>query len=98
MSNSSHILPEHDIRPYSVPQLAERWGCSDSMIRKLINLGELKCFRIGALIRIAAAEVERFETTPVPVQQTATTSSVPVAGDRKVIGRKPRKRSPIVRS
>src|SRR3546814_2247076 len=30
----SHILPEHDIRPYSVPQLAERSGCSDSMIRR----------------------------------------------------------------
>src|SRR3546814_3990577 len=47
----SHILPEHDIRPYSVPQLAERWGCSDSMIRKLINEGELQSFRIGVLIR-----------------------------------------------
>src|SRR3546814_3671111 len=60
----SHILPEHDIRPYSVPQLAERWGCSDSMIRKLINEGELQSFRIGVLIRISAAEVERYEKCP----------------------------------
>src|SRR3546814_3889152 len=57
--SSDLILPEHDIRPYSVPQLAERWGCSDSMIRKLINEGELQSFRIGVLIRISAAEVEK---------------------------------------
>jgi excisionase family DNA binding protein len=60
----SHILPEHDIRPYSVAQLADRWGCSDSMIRKLINQGLLQAFNIGVLIRIAAAEVERFEKAP----------------------------------
>lgn len=63
MTERSHILPEHDVRPYSIAQLADRWGCSDSMIRKLIKQGELTCFRIGALMRIAAAEVERFEKT-----------------------------------
>src|SRR3546814_5709674 len=76
----SHILPEHDIRPYSVPQLAERWGCSDSMIRKLINEGELQSFRIGVLIRISAAEVERYEKCPAeptsPIRSEEHTSEL----------------------
>lgn len=57
-------LPAVDVddrRPFSVPQLAERWGCSDGLVRKLIRDGELQCFRPGALIRISAAEVEKFE-------------------------------------
>jgi len=62
MTDRSHILPEHDVQPYLIAQLADRWGCSDSMIRKLIKQGELTCFRIGALTRIAAAEVQRFES------------------------------------
>lgn len=65
-------LPEHAARPYSVNQLAARWDCSPSMIRKLIGQNRLKPFRIGELIRISAAEVERYEcqdqptTTPTP--------------------------------
>jgi excisionase family DNA binding protein len=47
-----------DRRPFSVPQLAERWGCSQGLVRKLIRDGRLQCFRPGALIRISAAEVE----------------------------------------
>jgi excisionase family DNA binding protein len=47
--------------PFSVPQLAQRWGCSEGLIRKMIRDGQLQCFRPGTLIRIAAAEVERFE-------------------------------------
>jgi len=61
---NSHILPEHDVRPYSVAQLADRWGCSGSMIYKLIKQGELQTANVGVLIRIAAAEVERFEGVP----------------------------------
>src|SRR3546814_15793679 len=74
-------------RSYSVPQLAERWGCSDSMIRKLINEGELQSFRIGVLIRISAAEVERYEkcpaepTSPIPSNDSGEVS--PSSGDRK---------------
>lgn len=48
-------------RPFSVPQLAHRWGCSEGLIRKMIRDGRLQCFRPGTLIRISAAEVERFE-------------------------------------
>lgn len=96
MSNSSHILPEHDVRPYSVAQLADRWGCSGNVVRKLINQGELQCFKIGALIRVAAAEVERFEKMPAPVNRAAT--SLPSASSApKNIGRKPRNRPPLVR-
>lgn len=57
-------------RPFSVPQLAERWGCSQGLIRKLIRAGDLPCFRPGNLIRISAAEVERYETRQQDAQPT----------------------------
>ncbi|MBL9070462.1 MAG: helix-turn-helix domain-containing protein [Sphingopyxis sp.] len=80
MTFHSHILPEHDVRPYSIAQLADRWGCSDSMIRKLINQGQLQTFRIGALIRVSAAEVERYEkcpVNPVPIQSSDSEADSP---------------------
>lgn len=73
---NSHILPEHDVRPYSVAQLADRWGCSDSLIRKMIDQGELQCFRIGILIRVPAAEVARYEAQTVAL-------APPVAADEE---------------
>jgi excisionase family DNA binding protein len=48
-------------RPYTTATLAERWGCSDQHVRDMIARGELACFRLGKLIRIAAAEVARIE-------------------------------------
>ena len=48
-------------RPYSPETLAERWGCSEGLVYKLIRDGRLQCFRPGSLIRISAGEVERFE-------------------------------------
>ncbi|OWQ95124.1 helix-turn-helix domain-containing protein [Sphingopyxis witflariensis] len=96
MSDQSHILPEHDVRPYSVAQLADRWGCSGNVVRKLINQGELQCFRIGSLIRIPAAEVQRFETiapAPEPVIDIAPTDTIaptPNAPKRRNIPRAPR--------
>lgn len=50
-----------DRRPLSVAQLAERWECSQGLVRKLIREGRLQSFRPGQLIRISAAEVERYE-------------------------------------
>lgn len=101
---SGHILPEHDIRPYSVPQLAERWGCSDSMIRKLINQGELQSFRIGTLIRIAAAEVARFEAQPAPTDMRDNDAQPMTEGlaavqstNRRKIARAPRRKKPLLR-
>lgn len=48
-------------RPFTVASLAERWECSEGAIRARIKAGELATFRIGALIRIPATEVERVE-------------------------------------
>jgi excisionase family DNA binding protein len=48
-------------KPFTVPTLAGRWECSEGLIRKMIERGELRSFRIGALIRIPADEVERIE-------------------------------------
>lgn len=72
MTEPSHILPEHDVRPYSVAQLADRWGCSGNVVRKLINQGELQSFRIGVLIRIPAAEAQPYEARDDgPITRTA---------------------------
>ena len=48
-------------RAYTVATLADAWGCSEGLIRKLIASGELGCFRLGTLIRIPAEEVARFQ-------------------------------------
>ena len=48
-------------RPYSPETLAERWDCSAEKIRRMYHDGELAGFRLGKLIRIPAAEVERYE-------------------------------------
>ena len=68
--------------PFSVPQLARRWDCSEGLVRKLIRDGKLVCFRPGTLIRISAAEVERYEcqgmnrkTIPSSVSSEDTQSS-----------------------
>lgn len=100
MTERSHILPEHDVRPYSVAQLADRWGCSGSVVRKLINQGELRCFRIGILIRIPAAEVQRYETIAAWAETAITTEPSkdppPAKPNRRAIPRAPRRRKPIV--
>ena len=41
-------LQEHAVRPYSVSQLADRWDCSPSMIRKLIKSNRLRIAGIVA--------------------------------------------------
>lgn len=76
--------PETEARPFSVPQLAERWGCSEGLIRKMIRDGRLQCFRPGALIRISATEVERYECQ-VSQQNTPSKNSgedLPSSGTR----------------
>lgn len=55
---STNNLPA---RPFSPETLAERWGCSSEKIRLMFHTGELAGFRLGKLIRIPAAEVERYE-------------------------------------
>ena len=48
-------------KPYSPETLAERWGCSAEKIRQMCRRGEIANFKLGKLIRIPAAEIERFE-------------------------------------
>ena len=48
-------------RPYTTETLAERWQCSAQHIRDMVHKGHLRVFRVGRLIRIPAAEVERIE-------------------------------------
>lgn len=55
-------------KPFSPETLADRWGCSAAKVRTMYRDGELTGFRLGKLIRIPAAEVERYEclNTPSP--------------------------------
>lgn len=49
-------------RPYSVPTLAQHWGCAPDTVYSLIKGGDLQAFRVGGkLLRIRAEEVERYE-------------------------------------
>ena len=49
-------------RPFSVVDLASRWGVSEHHIRNMLADGRLKGFRVGGrLWRISAGEVDRFE-------------------------------------
>lgn len=85
MTAPARINQADDNRPYSVAQLAERWDCSDSMVRKLIAQGRLQTFRIGALIRISAAEVERFEKCPMetpPIPSSDSEAGLPLSGKK----------------
>jgi excisionase family DNA binding protein len=58
-------------RAYTVASLAEAWDCSEGVIRKLIVSGQLRCFRVGMLIRISAEEVSRFECQNMPSSDSA---------------------------
>lgn len=68
-------------RPFSPETLAERWGCSAAKVRTMYRDGELAGFRLGKLIRIPAAEVERYEclNTPSP----CTEESLPSPSERE---------------
>jgi len=48
-------------RAFSVRSLAERWQCSDGLVRSMIARGELRSFRYGNLIRITAEAVAEVE-------------------------------------
>lgn len=85
MHSSCNVHYEHDQRPYSVAQLAKRWNCSVSMIRKLIKSNRLRAFRVGELWRIATEEVERYESCQAP-QATICTPSSGFAADLHLSG------------
>ncbi len=97
IESTSPLTPQDDGRPYSVAQLAERWGCSGSVVRKLINQEELQFFRIGTLIRISAAEVQRYERAAAPTPITPPVEeAVQAAKPPRIIPRAARRRKPIV--
>lgn len=56
---------------YRVSTLAERWDCSQSKIRGMVASGELRCLRIGKLIRIPADAVTAFEDQCQTIQGSA---------------------------
>ncbi len=45
----------------TVAEIADRWGCSQSLIRKMEKHGTIAGVRIGTLLRIPVQEVEKFE-------------------------------------
>lgn len=47
--------------PFSIKSLSTRWDCHPDVVRRLIRAKRLQSFRVGALIRIQAQEVERYE-------------------------------------
>lgn len=63
--------------PFSPETLAQRWGCSAEKIRNMFHAGELNGFRLGKLIRIPAAEVERIECQNIPSPDTEESSHSP---------------------
>ena len=67
--------------PFTVATLAQRWACSEGAVRARILKGELRTFRIGALIRIPASEVERIECPNT--QSSASEVASPSSGAMK---------------
>ncbi|WP_370182576.1 helix-turn-helix domain-containing protein [Alteriqipengyuania sp.] len=54
--------------PLSPIDLAERWGCSTTLIYDLLAAGTLRGFKLGKLWRIPVAAVEEYESgSPAPV-------------------------------
>lgn len=58
-------------RPYSPSTLAERWGCSTTVVYSLLASGDLSGWRLGKLWRISADAVDAFEAT-APAQARDT--------------------------
>ena len=53
--------PRIGVAAFSVSQLAQRWSVSERSIRREIDAGRLRHFRIQTLIRVPTEEVERIE-------------------------------------
>ena len=68
-------------KPYSPRTLAERWGCSAEKVRLMFEARELDGFRLGKLIRIPAAEVERYECQTTASPDIAENGRSPGATD-----------------
>ncbi len=45
----------------TVAEIADRWGCSEGLVRKMEKHGRIVGVRIGTLLRIPIGEVEKIE-------------------------------------
>jgi excisionase family DNA binding protein len=54
---------------FTLKTLAARWGCHRRTIMGLIKEGKLRSFRVGTLVRVSTAEVERYEGQPLTESQ-----------------------------
>lgn len=68
-------------RAYTVASLAREWECSESVIRKLVANEQLRSFRVGTLIRIPTAEVERYECQNIASNDSE--AAMPSSGETK---------------
>jgi len=55
---------------YSYREVAEMWGISLWIIRRLVDSGKLKSVNIGALQRIPKSEVQRVELQGIGTART----------------------------
>jgi excisionase family DNA binding protein len=63
--------------------LAKRWQCSERHIRKMIESGRLRAFRLGEkLVRIPLEAVEELENAPYPIGPDEP-SAAEVAAEQK---------------
>lgn len=74
-------MGKHEAIAFTVPSLASRWDCSEGLIRKMIDRGELRSFRLGILIRVPADEVERIECQS-HTQSSGSGEASPSSGGR----------------
>jgi excisionase family DNA binding protein len=54
-------VAKESVSHYTVADLKRRFGAHEVTIRRWIREGRIKPLRLGRLVRISAAEVERFE-------------------------------------
>jgi len=50
-----------DIRIYTVEDVAARWDVNHKTVRSMIHRGDLKCFRVGRMIKISEAALAEYE-------------------------------------
>ena len=91
MNGPTTIAP----RSYTPEDVAARWKCSPSHVRKLISTGELRAWRLGGkLLRIRPEDVENFEQrNAVELPRSSPSAEDTVAALREVMaGRRRRAR------
>ena len=59
------------MKHYTVRQTAEMLAVSEKTVRRMIKRGELRCRRVGSLIRIPASELESHDTRMIPLPRSA---------------------------